>query len=88
MYTLPCESVLYVEGRLTSKEKNENMPTLGSNCVAYMFDEIRYELNAMEIDCNRNVGIIIMLKGYASFSGDNALTMLNAGSRVNIQLKN
>ncbi|EGI59882.1 hypothetical protein G5I_11944 [Acromyrmex echinatior] len=31
--------------------------TLINNCVAFMFDEIRYELNGVEIDHNRNVGI-------------------------------
>ncbi|KYN13995.1 hypothetical protein ALC57_13825, partial [Trachymyrmex cornetzi] len=42
-YTLPCESFLYVEGRLTVKKKNDLTPTtLVNNCVAFMFDEIRY----------------------------------------------
>jgi len=50
---LPCESFLYVKGRLTVKKKNDQMPTtLVNNCVAFMFDEIRYELNDVEIDRN------------------------------------
>ncbi|KYM95567.1 hypothetical protein ALC62_13791 [Cyphomyrmex costatus] len=61
LYTLPCESFLYIEGRLTVKKKDEETPTtLGNNCIAFMFDEIRYELNSVEIDCNRNVGITSM----------------------------
>jgi len=31
---------------------------LGNNCVAFMLDEIRYELNGVEIERNRNVGKI------------------------------
>ena len=65
--TLPCESFLYVEGRLTVKKKNDQMPTtLVNNYVAFMFDEIRYELNGVEIDRNRNVGITSTLKNYVS----------------------
>jgi len=41
LYTLPCKSFLYVEGRLTVKRGNdESQTTLGNNCVAFMFDEI------------------------------------------------
>ncbi|KYN28705.1 hypothetical protein ALC57_01871 [Trachymyrmex cornetzi] len=49
LYTLPCDSFLYVEGRLTVKS-DQMSSTLGNNCVAFMFDEIRYELNGVEID--------------------------------------
>jgi len=44
-----CESFLYVEGRLTTKKKNENTSTLGSDCVAFMFDDMRYELNGVRL---------------------------------------
>ncbi|XP_018311167.1 uncharacterized protein, partial [Mycetomoellerius zeteki] len=80
LYTLPCESFLNIEGRLTSKEENaDRQPTLGINCVSFMFDEIRYELNSTEIDRNRNVGMTSLMKGYASYSGDFAHYMENAG---------
>jgi hypothetical protein len=52
---------------------------LGNNCVAFMFDEIRYELNGVEIDRNRNVGITSTIKNYVSlkpFEGD---SLRNAG---------
>ncbi|KYN15261.1 hypothetical protein ALC57_12516, partial [Trachymyrmex cornetzi] len=80
LYTLQCDSFLYVEGRLTVKKKNDQMsPTLGNNCVAFMFDEIRYELNGVEIDRNRNVGITSTIKNYVSMTYDKALIALNAG---------
>ena len=63
LYTLPYESFLYVEGKLTKNKAVQNAHvTLGNNCVAFIFDEIRYELNGVEIDRNRNVGIISTLK--------------------------
>jgi len=64
-----------VEGRLTIKKKNDHMSmTLGlDNCVA--FDEIRYELNGVEIDRNRNVDIISTFKNYVSMMCDKALNV-------------
>jgi len=32
-----------------------------------MFDEIRYELNGMEINRSKNVRITSLMKGYATF---------------------
>ena len=58
LYTLPCDSFLYIKGRLIVKKKNDQMSTtLRNNYVA--FDEIRYELNDMEIDRNRNVKLSV-----------------------------
>jgi len=80
LYTLPCDSFLYIEGKLTTKKPNDKEEiALGNNCVAFMFDEIRYELNGVEIDRNKNVGITSSLKNYISLTSDNALVMQNAG---------
>jgi len=80
LYTLFCESFLYVEGRLTVKRENdESQTTLGNNCVAFMFDKIRYEFNGIKIDRNRNVGITSTIKNYVSLTYDKALIMRNTG---------
>ncbi|XP_070525986.1 uncharacterized protein [Cardiocondyla obscurior] len=80
LYTLPCDSFLYVEGKLSVKKPNDKSTiVLGNNCVAFMFDEIHYELNGVEIDRNRNVGITSSLKNYISLTSDNALILQNAG---------
>ena len=66
LYTLPYESFLYVEGKLTkNKVVHDAHVALGNNCVAFIFDEIRYELNGVEIDRNRNLGITSTLKNYS-----------------------
>jgi len=49
------------------------------NCVALMFDEIRYKLDSVEIDRNRNVGITTTLKHYVTVSSDRNVIMRNAG---------
>ncbi|XP_070517425.1 uncharacterized protein [Cardiocondyla obscurior] len=79
LYKLPCESYIYVEGQLQIKKPNDTFTaTLGNNCVAFMFDELRYEFNGVEIDRNRNVGIISSLKNYVSLTSDSAMLMQNA----------
>ncbi|XP_020296075.1 uncharacterized protein LOC109861010 [Pseudomyrmex gracilis] len=75
LYTLPCQSFLYVEGKMTLTTKDEEV-ILGNKCEAFMFDEISYELNGMEIDLNRNVGTI---KNYVSLTHDKSMAMKNAG---------
>ena len=55
LYTLPFESFLYIEGKLvTSPTANggENVCVMGNNCAAFLFDEMRYELDGVEIDRN------------------------------------
>ena len=50
---------------------------LGNNCVAFIFDEIRYELNYVKIVRNRNVGITSTLKNYVT--SDRSVILWNAG---------
>ncbi|XP_011858301.1 PREDICTED: uncharacterized protein LOC105555870 [Vollenhovia emeryi] len=80
LYTLPHESFLYIEGKLTIAKQIEGSDViLGNNCVAFMFDEIRYELDGVEIDRTRNVGITSTLKTYVSTSFDKMVSLKNAG---------
>jgi len=84
LYTLPCESYIYVEGRVRLPEKSESTSSdpiivLTNNCAAFMFDEIRYELDGVEIDRNRNVGITSTIKNYISLTEENSKILKNAG---------
>ncbi|XP_026830911.1 uncharacterized protein LOC113563444 [Ooceraea biroi] len=80
LYTLPHESFLYIEGKFTVQNRPDGtISRLGNNCVAFMFDEICYELDGVEIDRNRNVGITSTLKNYTTLSLDRALILTNAG---------
>ncbi|EZA54933.1 hypothetical protein X777_05474 [Ooceraea biroi] len=80
LYTLPHESFLYIEGKLTlNGDLIGPRMVMGNNCVAFMFDEIRYELDGVEIDRNRNVGITSTLKNYTTLLPDRALILTNAG---------
>ncbi|XP_070170688.1 uncharacterized protein [Polyergus mexicanus] len=85
LYTLPSDSFLYVEGRLESKETPSaqgeiaSVTRLVNNCAAFMFEEIRYELDGVEIDRNRNVGITSTIKNYASLTVERSKILKNAG---------
>ncbi|XP_076548225.1 uncharacterized protein LOC143306063 [Osmia lignaria lignaria] len=49
------------------------------NCAAFMFDEIRYELNGVEIDRCKNVGITTMIKNGVSLTTTRSKMLENAG---------
>lgn len=85
LYTLPCESFLYIEGKFEQPRGDgdtHNPVGLSNNCAAFMFDEIRYELNGVEVDRNRNVGITSTLKNYASLTCNRGIMLKNAGWNI------
>lgn len=81
LYVLPCESYIHMEchltlaggGVLSANAKFKN------NCVAHMFDEIRYEINGIEIDRTRYLGISTNIKNYVSLNEFESNMMQNAG---------
>ncbi|XP_024876504.1 uncharacterized protein LOC112457586, partial [Temnothorax curvispinosus] len=81
LYTLPCDSFLYVERRLNDDgaTNEEQYAKLVNYCVAFMFDEIRYELDGVEIDRCRNVGITSTIKNYVLLTIERARRLQNAG---------
>lgn len=82
LYVLPSESYIYVEGFVLD-EKNPKSSTqnfkLKNNFVAYLFDEIRYELNGIEIDHTRYLGATTTIKNLVSLSPTDSTVMSNAG---------
>lgn len=80
LYILPSESFIYIEGTLR-KSDGTVLPDfkLNNNCIAFSFDEIRYELNGIEIDRTRNVGITTSLKNYISLNKSESAILYNAG---------
>ncbi|GBP18887.1 hypothetical protein EVAR_20418_1 [Eumeta japonica] len=62
LIVLPCQSSIYVEGTI---EKDANFV---NNGPTYLFQDLRYELNGMEIDRSKNCGITSAMKGYVSYN--------------------
>lgn len=83
LYVLPCESFIYVEGFIKDVKNNKLVQTasnfkLKNNFVAYLFDEIRYELNGIEIDHTRHLGTCTTIKNLISLSTTDSNAMENA----------
>jgi hypothetical protein len=80
LHLLLCESLIYIEGRLL---KNDNTVSatalLVNNTIAYLFESIRYELNGIEIDNNKNVGHTSLIKNYLSLNEGESKMLRNAG---------
>ncbi|XP_031780005.1 uncharacterized protein LOC116416314 [Nasonia vitripennis] len=77
---LPSASSLHVCGRLTKAYGTLVKNTkLVNNAVCHMFEEIRYEINAIEIDKCKNVGLITIMKGWVSINPSQSLIIQNAG---------
>lgn len=79
-YTAPCNSFLYIEGKLVKEDDSVATKLLFvNNAIAYIFREIRYELNGVIIDSVRNVGVATTIKNYLSFSENESVMLKNAG---------
>ena len=85
VFTLPCESYLHI------KLEYKNVagvydPThkLISNCAAFLFDEIRYEISGTEVDRVKNVGITTTLKNLLTIKPHNTKSLENASWSENL----
>lgn len=81
LYVLPSESYIYVEGFVADEKTSKPIPNskLKNNFAAYLFDEIRYELNGIEIDQTRYLGATSTIKNFVSLSPTESIVMQNAG---------
>ena len=50
IYTVPAASYIYVEGKFKEDEDGTGTCELTNNSYAFLFDQIRYELNGVEVD--------------------------------------
>ncbi|CAH1986993.1 unnamed protein product [Acanthoscelides obtectus] len=81
IYTLPCNSSLYIEGRLVEAKEKKWSPTLRlvNNFVSFLFDELRYEIGGIVVDRVRNPGITTTIKGLVSFTNNEGNSYQHAG---------
>lgn len=79
-YTLPCESYIYIEGRVTKSDgtTGTKVPFI-NNPMAFMFEEIRYEISGIVVDSTKKVGISSTLKGLVSLSPNETNALTTAG---------
>lgn len=73
LYVLPSESYILMEVEVTRKTDDTHAGTAGTwgnNPESYLFSEMRYEINNIEIDRIKNPGLTSNLKRYASCPTD------------------
>lgn len=72
LYLLPSSSTLYLEGTVNVYKGNVKERVLNvqftNNPLMYLFQDIRYELNGVEIDRIKNAGITTTIKSLVSMS--------------------
>ena len=79
-FTRPHDSYLHIEGRALDftepvDTKLDASVELTSNFAAFLFSDIKYELNAVTIDSVKNVGVTTCMKGLASLTKDQSEAM-------------
>lgn len=80
LFILPSESYIYIEGFIKAADQSlAKNAKFKNNCMAYAFDEIRYELNGLEIDRTRNLGISTSIKNYVTLNENGSKALANAG---------
>ena len=77
---LPSRSSLHVCGKLVKLNDTALQHSLlVNNAICHMFEEIRYKINAIEIDKCKNVGLTILMKGWVSLNPSQKLIIENTG---------
>lgn len=75
-YILPSASSIYIEGRVVVSGKDKTV-NFTNNPFLFLFQDIRYEINGVEVDRTRNIGITTTMKSYISFNeGDSKISNL------------
>ena len=79
-YTLPCDSYIYVEGRVTKDDgtAGSTVPFI-NNPIAFLFEEIRYEISGVTVDSTKRLGVTSTLKGLVSLSSTETNVLTTAG---------
>lgn len=80
--TLPHESLLHITGRVTGKKAGGTQAAkvdLVNNGVAFLFDNIRYEIAGHEVDSTRQLGIVSTVKNLLSTPEYRSNNLKNAG---------
>ena len=80
LFVLLHESFLYIEEFIANRDQSiSKTVAFSNNCMAYLFEEIRYEMNGIEIDRTRQLGIASEMKNFVSINEIEGKTLKNAG---------
>eukprot|EP00102_Acyrthosiphon_pisum_P022817 XP_016660027.1 PREDICTED: uncharacterized protein LOC107883799 [Acyrthosiphon pisum] len=75
VYPYLHESFIFLEGKITETGQVK----LSNNGFSYLFEQVRLEINGIEVDSTRVLGITSSMKGYISGTPDNYNCYENSG---------
>lgn len=78
LIVLPSESQILVEGNVNKDCAFVN------NGPTFLFQDVRYELNGVEIDRTKNCGITTTMKGLVSYGKESEYALENAGWNLGV----
>lgn len=90
LYVLPSESYLYLEVAVSRKSGADHADVGGTwtaNYATYLFSEIRYELNGVEIDRTKNVGLASNMKRFSALSNSRYNTLMSVYNDTTMIMK-
>lgn len=78
--TAPFESTIHITGTVSAKKTgNEDANVkLINNAMAFLFEDIRYEIGGVEVDRTKNPGITSTIKGLLSIRDEELKSLKNA----------
>lgn len=89
-YLLLSESGIYLEGKIVKEDgtdlANTDVINFVNNGLAFLFSEIKLEINSQEVDVSRSCGISSALKAYISYSQSEALKYETAGWNKSVEV--
>ncbi|XP_068989252.1 uncharacterized protein [Neodiprion pinetum] len=76
---LPSKSAPHIHAKITKDDgvAEVRVTKLVNMAVCHLFEEVRYEVNGVEIDRNKNVGITSAIKSYVSLSPGQQYSLKN-----------
>lgn len=80
-YLLPSKSSLHIQGKLTQPNGDAIAAdtVLVRNAICHLFSDIRYTMNAVEIDKCKNVGLTVLMKSLVSLTPNQQRMLDNSG---------
>ncbi|XP_060855268.1 uncharacterized protein LOC132932943 [Metopolophium dirhodum] len=67
-YTLPCDSYIFIEVKINKPADAVGEVRFSNNELAFLFSEMRYEINGIEIQKLKSPGVASCLKAYCSYT--------------------
>lgn len=80
LLTVPGLSELHIQGKLLKHDESGIVTKCEviNNFIAFLFEEIRFELGGVIIDRVKNPGITTSMKGYVSHTPNESVALMNA----------